>query len=146
MNAKKLNTTVAILFVLGALAYGWFMPEPKLTEVESSTVQENIESLYQHRVSGKMVRFQGKVKKTLPDDNKGSRHQRFIVILDSALTILVAHNIDLAPRVPLKAHQFVKIYGQYEWNEKGGVVHWTHKDPNGTHEAGWIEHEGRVYH
>lgn len=146
MTTKNINSLVAILFVLGALAYGWIKPEAELPELESTSAQEDIDVLYRQRVSGKMVEFKGEVKKILPDDNDGSRHQRFIVALDSSLTILIAHNIDLAPRVPVKPHQTIKIYGQYEWNDKGGVVHWTHKDPNNIHEAGWIEFQGRIYH
>ncbi len=82
----------------------------------------------------------------MPDDNEGSRHQRFIVRVDNSLAVLVAHNIDLAPRVPAHWEDSIEIYGQYEWNEKGGVVHWTHKDPNRMHEEGWIEFQGNVYH
>lgn len=145
MNKKQINSIVAILFVLAALAYGWIKPQPDLRDIESDTSQESINALFQNRVSGKMVQFQGTVKKVLSDDNDGSRHQRFIVALASSHTVLVAHNIDLAPRVPLKTHQPIKIFGQYEWNNKGGVVHWTHKDPGGNHTEGWIEYQGRIY-
>ncbi|WP_240920013.1 DUF3465 domain-containing protein [Paraglaciecola sp. 20A4] len=33
------------------------------------------------------------------DDNSGSQHQEFILKLSSGQTILIAHNIDLAPRI-----------------------------------------------
>ncbi len=92
-----------------------------------------------------LVTGEGTVEKVLRDDRDGSRHQRFILALDSGQTVLVAHNIDLAPRVPLEEGDEVRVFGQYEWNEKGGVMHWTHHDPAGRHEEGWIEHRGRRY-
>jgi hypothetical protein len=59
---------------------------------------------------------------------------------------LVAHNIDLAPRIEgLAVGDTLEVFGQYEWNERGGVIHWTHHDPRGGHEAGWIRHRGRLY-
>jgi hypothetical protein len=88
----------------------------------------------------------GTVTRVLADDNDGDRHQRFILRLDSGQTLLIAHNIDLAPRVAgLKEGDVVEFNGGYEWNDKGGVIHWTHKDPRGQHVAGWLKHQGRTY-
>ena len=66
--------------------------------------------------------------------------------LASGRTILIAHNIDLAPRVEsVREGAPISFYGEYEWNNKGGVVHWTHRDPSGRHRAGWIRYAGRTY-
>jgi len=88
----------------------------------------------------------GIVVKVLADDNDGSRHQRFILRRESGGTVLVAHNIDVAPRIPaLRQGDTVFFFGEFEWNSKGGVVHWTHHDPAGRHVAGWLKHEGQTY-
>ena len=82
----------------------------------------------------------------LPDDLDGARHQRFIVQLASGQTLLFAHNIDIAPRIDeLKVDDSVRFSGEYVWNAKGGVVHWTHHDPQGRHVAGWVIHNGKTY-
>jgi hypothetical protein len=96
--------------------------------------------------SGQQVRGTGTVSRILSDDNDGSRHQRFILRLSSGRTLLVAHNIDLAPRVAsISEGDTVSFYGEYESNAQGGVIHWTHGDPQGQHVAGWLEHNGRRY-
>ena len=89
----------------------------------------------------------GKSRETgLSDDEDGSRHQRFIIALRSGQTLLVAHNIDIAPRIAsLREGDVVRFSGVYEWNEKGGVIHWTHRDPNGLHAGGWLSHNGQTY-
>lgn len=81
----------------------------------------------------------------LADDRDGSRHQRFLVSVADQVSVLVAHNVELAPRVPLAPGDSVELRGEYEWNNRGGVMHWTHRDPDGRHEAGWIRHDGRLY-
>jgi hypothetical protein len=98
------------------------------------------------RLSNIQVSGEGVVSRVLADDTRGSRHQRFLLRLASAQTILVAHNIDLAPRIDgLRAGETIAFSGEYEWNERGGVVHWTHRDPAARHVAGWLRRDGRVY-
>lgn len=105
-----------------------------------------IDHAFANRLGNQQVEGQGTVVKTLADDNNGSRHQRFIVRLASGRTLLVSHNIDLAPRVDaLRAGDSIAFYGEYEWNPKGGVIHWTHRDPQGRHPGGWLKHDGRIY-
>lgn len=89
---------------------------------------------------------EGKVMHLLPDDNSGSRHQRFLIELESGHTLLIAHNIDLAPRLDnLREGDLIEFYGEYEWNKKGGVIHWTHHDPKGVHPGGWLKYRGRIF-
>jgi hypothetical protein len=105
-----------------------------------------LESAFANRLSNLQVAGEGTVIKVLPDDTNGSRHQRFIIRLESGRTLLVAHNIDLAQRIDtLRAGDIVAFYGEYEWNPKGGVIHWTHHDPQDRHPGGWIRHDGKTY-
>ena len=105
-----------------------------------------LENAYKNRQSNLQVRGEGVVTKILPDDREGSRHQRFLLRLSTGQTLLVAHNIDLAPRINrLRTGNTVAFYGEYEWNSKGGVIHWTHLDPSGQHIAGWLKHDGKTY-
>ncbi|EMI4454720.1 DUF3465 domain-containing protein, partial [Vibrio cholerae] len=100
-----------------------------------------LQQAYQSQQSDLQVQGFGQVVKVLPDDNDGSKHQKFILKLNSGQTLLVAHNIDLAPRIPnLQVGDSVEFYGEYEWNKKGGVLHWTHKDPQNRHAHGWLKH------
>ena len=105
-----------------------------------------ITNAFANHESNIQVSGQGVVTKLLPDDNSGSKHQKFIVKLPGGQTVLIAHNIDLAPRVyGLRAGDSIEFNGEYGWNEKGGVLHWTHKDPKGLHPAGWLKHGGHTY-
>jgi hypothetical protein len=92
------------------------------------------------------VEGEGTVVRVLPDDLDGSRHQRFIVQLESGQTLLFAHNIDVAPRIDeLEEGDRIRFSGEYVWNAKGGVIHWTHHDPQGSHVSGWVIHNGKKY-
>lgn len=118
-------------------------PQAKLGR---APVNQALFSAMENRLSDVQLEATATVVKVLADDNDGSRHQRFLIRAGSGQTVLVAHNIDLAPRVAgLAAGDQVTIYGEYEWNAKGGVIHWTHHDPAGRHVGGWIRHEGKTY-
>ena len=75
---------------------------------------------YKNHQSNVQVQDSGIVIRILNDDNQGSRHQKFILKLSTGITILIAHNIDLAPRINLISKgDTVQFYGEYEWNKKG---------------------------
>lgn len=110
------------------------------------TPLSTISSWEANHTSNQMIYQQGVVWKILQDDNEGSRHQKFIVKLSNEQTLLISHNIDLAKRIPdLQNNDSITFKGEYEWNRKGGVVHWTHKDPKGRHEDGFLIHNGQKY-
>ncbi|HEU4625076.1 MAG TPA: DUF3465 domain-containing protein [Steroidobacteraceae bacterium] len=154
-----------ILFVAVLIAVAWGVERwtsadlttpPATDSTEVSSTPERPQSEGTSRVgspqfestphAGSQFESGGTVIRVLADDNDGSRHQRFIVRLASGRTVLIAHNIDLAPRVAgLEVGDTVEFSGEFENNDKGGVVHWTHHDPQGRHVAGWIRHRGRTY-
>ena len=120
--------------------------QPSTKHIAMDDGQQQIMQAYQQQRSDIQVQTQGTVKVILPDDNNGSRHQKMILHLENGLTVLIAHNIDLAPKIEgLKKGDKVEFYGEYEYNQKGGVIHWTHHDPQGKHIDGWLKYQGRMY-
>jgi hypothetical protein len=153
-----MRTIILVIAVLAAAIYSYTTQKDSVPLAEQTTAQpasqtsrgsatnELIEKAIESQLSNVQVQASGVVDKIFDDDNEGSRHQRFIVRLPSGNTVLIAHNIDLAQRVsPLSAGDPIEFNGEYEWNNKGGVVHWTHRDPGGKHAAGWIKHAGQIY-
>ena len=153
MKNKKTASITAGIIAIATLLFQYMEPNV-LNNTDLSkepgtayTVQSNIEVLYTQRESDTIVEITGKVIKLLADDLDGAKHQKFILALPSGHTLLVSHNIDLAPRInALKRNDTVTIKGEYEWTKKGGVVHWTHHDPRGKHDDGWIEHNSQLYY
>lgn len=147
----KILKKIIIILLIFALVYGLeFFQYQVASPPGSSPWSENsgsvVEAAFNNRQSDVQVQGQGRVVRILSDDNEGSRHQRFILEVDSKLSVLIAHNIDLAPRInDLNKGDTVTFYGEYEWNAKGGVVHWTHNDPGNRHIDGWLQHQGRTY-
>jgi hypothetical protein len=115
-------------------------------EVAPGEGDAKMATAFRDRLDDLQVRGRGTVVRVLDDDTDGDRHQRFILRLESGQTLLVAHNIDVAPRVDgLHLGDSVSFCGVYEWSAEGGTVHWTHHDPDGTHAPGWLFHGGETY-
>lgn len=113
---------------------------------QRSADDDPIGRAFASRASGVQVESEGTIIRLLSDDLNGARHQRFIVQLASGQTLLISHNIDIAPRIDgLELGDSVGFNGEYVWNAKGGIVHWTHHDPKGKHVAGWLKHKGQSY-
>ena len=141
---------LAILFALSLAAC---RPPNNPQQLESATVSSTtkmdagaiVEAYGAHR-NVPQVQGSGIVVKVLKDDTNGLRHQKFLLKVTDDITILIAHNIDLAPRVEdIHEGDIVGFKGEYIYTPKGGTVHWTHKDPRGNHAAGWLEHNGKKY-
>lgn len=169
MMANKANIGIGAVIVLLVAAYlgldlsesrqqtNTFTPVQEATErhkqqpdrANINTVDTGIapiQQAYQQRQSDIQVQGAGEVTAILKDDNKGSRHQKFILELNNGHTVLVAHNIDLAPWIPnIQKGDVVEFFGEYEYSEKGGVIHWTHYDPSRKHVDGWLKYQGRTY-
>lgn len=141
MNWK--HWLLPLLLSVTALAFQ-YLPG---TDASNVTVQsaDAVLQAYEDQRSGLWVGVSGEAVKILKDDSQGSRHQRFILRLDNGHTVLVSHNIDLASRVPLQKGDRLELRGRYEWNHKGGVIHWTHHDPKGQLTGGWITLKNQKY-
>lgn len=141
---------ILVFLTICTVLIGKFVQEHSILQPASSisalSADQILQRAHNNKQSDVQVQGKGSVVKILSDDLDGARHQRFILKLNNGQTVLVAHNIDLAPRLSsLSMGDDVEFYGEYEWNSKGGVIHWTHHDPNGQHVAGWLAHDGKTY-
>ena len=100
---------------------------------------------FTHHANRRTVMVRAAVVRLFADDREGARHQRFLIRVGDSVTVLVAHNIDLAPRVPVAPGDTVVASGEYVWTAKGGTLHWTHHDPEHRHAPGYIELGGHRY-
>ena len=133
-------------FILLAVAFAGCGSGPSSRDGKAGDNDTPIGRAFNTGTSNVQVEGEGVVTRILSDDVKGSRHQRFVVRLASGQTVLITHNIDLASRVDgLREGDNVAFNGEYVWNAEGGVIHWTHHDPERRHVADWIMHDGRIY-
>jgi hypothetical protein len=116
-------------------------PHPSRPPAESAVAQA-----YRQKRSDLPVQGEGRIIKSMPDDTRGSRHQRLLIAMPDGQSVLIVHNIDLAPRLlDPQQGETIAFKGEYVWNAKGGLVHWTHHDPAGRHPGGWLEYRGKTY-
>ncbi len=148
MVSKRKLVTAAVLLVSLIAQYIWqeLGVGDQFKTGSTGAGADTLSEAFERKQSDVQIQGEGEVVSILSDDNEGSRHQRFILGFGSGQTVLVAHNIDLAPRIDaIRKGDLIEFYGEYEWNSKGGVIHWTHHDPRGNHVDGWLKHEGKTY-
>ncbi len=148
MSSKKRLTRNRLLpvLILAALAiYQYYNTDRAQLEDGARDETGSVQTAYAAQQSNQWLQTDGNIKRVLRDDNEGARHQKFILQLADGHTVMVAHNIDLAERIPAREELSVRVRGRYEWNDRGGVIHWTHHDPNGRLQGGWIEVDGVRY-
>src|SRR5690349_1773989 len=152
MRLSGITMSVKRIFITTCLLFGVVWTAPACAFQSSgdngsvSTDDSAIARAFKEKKRNVQVEGEGVVERILADDLAGGKHQRFIVRLGSGQTILISHNIDLAPRVAgLLEGDRIAFYGEYIWNSQGGIVHWTHHDPQGRHVAGWLKYKGQTY-
>ncbi len=147
MQSRSRNTLLTVVALLGLLAWQYFNPGSDSGRflAQPDNAVNVVQAAWQQQRSGVWLNTAGRITRMLADDDHGSRHQRFILDVGSGHTVLVSHNIDLAERIPAAVGDTVSLRGRYEWNERGGVIHWTHHDPGGQQRGGWIEFDGKNY-
>ena len=134
-----------LLIVAGLVFYQYYQAGNEAVDAGLRTGGDAVEQAFAAQRSGLWLETSGRVSRVLRDDNEGARHQKFILQLDGGHSLLVAHNIDLARRIPVREGLSLTVRGRYEWNDRGGVIHWTHHDPDGREPGGWIEVEDVRY-
>ncbi len=137
---------LSIIIIVGLVLVSLLVGCGSMPDLVRPDAGSSVSTAFDQRKSDVQVEGVGVVTRILSDDNEGSRHQRFIVRVADGQTVLIQHNIDLAPRVVnLEVGDTVNFFGEYVWNEQGGLIHWTHHDPAGQHVAGWVKHNDRTY-
>jgi hypothetical protein len=148
MNRKLLlsrNRLLPLLIVAALVIYQYYQADNEAVDAGLQTGGDAVAQAFAAQRSGLWLETSGYVRRVLRDDNEGARHQKFILQLDGGHSVLVAHNIDLARRIPAREGLSLTVRGRYEWNDRGGVIHWTHHDPDGREPGGWIEVEDVRY-
>lgn len=134
--------------LLGRKAAPRSTPRTRKPRTQPKVTSDSIVELFQAHRSDAIVTATGTVTRLLPDDlhdlDGSGKHQQFLVDVPGDVTVKIAHNLAFG-RVPVRVGDRVRFRGEYEWNDRGGCIHWTHHDPKGWHEDGWIEHQGKRF-
>jgi hypothetical protein len=77
-------------------------------------------------------------------------HEGFLLHLRGGagrgLTVRVEDNTDITGPIPLRAGDDVVVRGEYIYDSRGGIIHYTHRDPRARHPAGYVRVNGRIYY
>ncbi|HEY7981810.1 MAG TPA: DUF3465 domain-containing protein [Candidatus Eremiobacteraceae bacterium] len=102
-----------------------------------------------HGQSGTEVTVEGPVVRVL-STHSGAQgvHEQFIVAVRANNTeqdVLVADNISIGRAAPVHQGDDVTVRGELAIDPGGPVIHWTHNDPRGRHQSGFVRLGGVLY-
>jgi hypothetical protein len=140
---KKLLSWLIVFGLI--LAIFWFINPRIFTNLSFDNDPDGIKSAWESGASNIVVEAKARVILELPDEDDIGHKQRFRVELDNGHRVLISHDLEIAPRVPVSVHSTIRFRGEFDWTEAGGTIHWTHRDPNGKRKGGWIDHLEQRY-
>lgn len=107
---------------------------------------ERLLNAFEQGRTGVWVSGHGIVAQLIGDETvSGERHQRMVVNVDGRLDLIVRHSTEQSERIPVAQGDTVAFQGRYEWSGRGGVVGFTHHDPEQPGDGGWIRYQGTTY-
>jgi len=76
-------------------------------------------------------------------------HEGFLVRLSgpaaNPLTIRVEDNVDITGPIPIAPGDRVEVRGEYIYAADGGLIHFTHHNPRGSHPGGYVRVGDKVF-
>ncbi len=153
-NKLKILVTFAIIIVSAIVNFSSknevTQPVKNETTAVSNSAINNSEVLKSISIKkeSKFIEIQNAtVQQLLRDDNRGIRHQKWLVQINPDTTIMVVYNIDLAERVPLTVGDTINLGGELVFDDRTGepLMHWTHEDPRHKRRMGYVLFNGKKY-
>jgi uncharacterized protein DUF3465 len=99
--------------------------------------------------NGSEVTVEGAVVRVLATSSgTQGAHERFVVAVkagNAEQDILVADNVTIGRAAPVRRGDDVIVRGELAIDPAGPVIHWTHHDPRGRHESGFVRVNGQLY-
>lgn len=74
-----------------------------------------------------------------------AEHEAFEVTTKAG-RLEIVDNVAIAPRIPVSPGDRIEVRGEMVHDPgRRPIVHWTHRDPAGTHPDGFIQLRGQTY-
>jgi hypothetical protein len=115
------------------------------TATDLTGTQQEILQAQAQKLRNVEVLITAQVYRLLPTDEKGLRHQKFLIRLANGTKVLVANDLTVGQMVPCHPGDILQIRGEYIWTRRGGVLHWTHHSDTRDHPGGWIRLGTQTY-
>lgn len=158
--SRKIGKAIAALILAGGAALfglktkesqkGLTLAQKSNQKIEVSKTDTNYETLEAIKNSRPLAYTtikNAQVVKLLRNDNKGAKHQRWIVQIENGVTITIVYNLDLAEKVPVSPGDTIEVAGELVFGDrkKDPILHWTHADPQKKRQDGYVLHNGKKY-